>query len=57
MLKIAVIFHLPFYGAHESHKFFNSLNTQINLIFMKLWCLVYDKLYKKLELWQLFLAQ
>ena len=25
MLKIAVIFHLPFHGAHESHKFFNSL--------------------------------
>ena len=25
MLKVAVIFHLPFYGAHESHKFFNTL--------------------------------
>ena len=25
MLKIVVIFHLPFYGARESHKFFNSL--------------------------------
>ena len=57
MLKIICIFRLPFYIPRESHNFFNSLNTQINLICMKSWCLDYDKLYNKLELWQLFLAQ
>ena len=57
MLKIIGIFRQPFYAPLESHNFLIPLNTQINIICMKSWCLDYDKLYNKLQLWQLFLAR
>ena len=57
MLKIIGIFAYPFTYHSRAIIFLIPLNTQINLICMKSWCLDYDKLYNKLELWQLFLAQ